>query len=225
MLSAGLAGLFFTVITYAMVLGVGDEASLLAASSAPFAEITARAGLAGLAIVVYLSAAVSVFACALASVNAVSRLMFSMGRYAFMPRSMGTAHVRHPTPNLAISCAACAILGVCMALSGLPPVDGFGLTATFSTFGFLIVYLLICIAAPVDVYRAAALRPLHILVGIVGVGLMVFLMFGSLYPVPDYPYNILPYLFAGLLVVAVLAYAVLAWRAPQALSALRHDLE
>jgi amino acid transporter len=225
MLSAGLAGLFFTLITYAMVLGVADDAPVLAASSAPFAEITARADLPGAAMVVYLAASVSVFACALACVNAVSRLMFSMGRYAFIPRSMGTTHVRHQTPHLAISCAACVIFGVCMAVSGLPPLDGFGLTATFSTFGFLVVYLLICIAAPVDLYRAAALRPLHMIVGIVGVGLMAFLMVGSLYPVPDYPYNILPYLFAGLLLVAGVVYGALAWRAPQVLSALRHDLE
>jgi amino acid transporter len=225
MLSAGLAGLFFTVITYAMVLGVGDEARVLANSSAPFAEITTRAGLPAAAMIVYLAALISVFACALACVNAVSRLMFSMGRYEFIHRSMGVVHDRHQTPHLAISAAAILIAGVCIGVSGLPALDGFGLTATFSTFGFLVVYLLICIVAPVDLYRAAMLRPRHVIVGIAGVLLMAFMIFGSLYPVPDYPYDLLPYLFAGLLLIGGLWYGILAGRAPHALAALQHDLE
>jgi amino acid transporter len=225
MLSAALAGLFFTVITYAMVLGVGDDAPVLANSPAPFAEITSRAGVGRAALVVYVAATVSVFACALACVNAVSRLMFSMGRYAFIHRSMGATHARHQTPHLAISCACVIIFGVCVGVSDLAPLDGFGLTATFSTFGFLIVYLLICIAAPMDLSRAALLRAGHVVVAVIGVLLMAFLMFGSLYPVPDYPYNLLPYLFGGVLLVGALLYGMLSWRAPEALAALQHDLE
>ena len=46
-----------------------------------------------------------------------------------------------------------------------------------------------------------------------------------LYPVPDYPYNLLPYLFAGFLLIGGLWYGILAGRAPSALAALQHDLE
>jgi amino acid transporter len=225
LLSAGLAGLFFVVITYAMVLGVGDEARVLAESSAPFAEITGRAGLPAAAIVVYLAALISMFACALACVNAASRMMFSMGRYEFIHSSMGTVHDRHQTPHLAISAAAILIAGVCIGVSGLPPLDGFGLTATFSTFGFLVVYLLICIVAPVDLYRSAILRPRHVIVGTIGVLLMAFVIFGSLYPMPDYPYNLLPYLFAFYLLLGGLWWGILAGRAPDSLAALQYDLE
>jgi amino acid transporter len=225
MLSAGLAGLFFVVITYAMVLGVGDEARVLAESSAPFAEITSRAGLPAAATIVYVAALISMFAAALACVNAVSRLMFSMGRYEFIHRSMGFVHDRHQTPHLAISAAAVLIAAVCMGLSRLPALDVFGLTATFSTFGFLVVYLLISIVAPIDLYRSAILRPRHVIVGAVGVLLMAFVIFGSLYPVPDYPYNLLPYLFAFYLLVGGLWWGILAGRAPHAVAALQQDLE
>src|SRR5260370_27605503 len=40
MLSAGLARLFFVCITYAMVLGVDDQAPVLAPHSPPFAPLT-----------------------------------------------------------------------------------------------------------------------------------------------------------------------------------------
>src|SRR6185312_8418190 len=105
----------------------------------------------------------------------------------------------HQTPHYAISAAAAAILAVCLLLSRMPIVDAFGTTATFGTFGFLVVYLLISLVAPLDLYRVGAMQPRHALLGIVGVLLMAFVIFGSLYPVPAWPYNLLPYLFAAFL--------------------------
>jgi amino acid transporter len=174
---------------------------------------------------VYCASLVSAFACVLACLSAVSRLMFSMGRYAFIHASMGAANERHQTPHGAIGTASVLTAGVCIAVSGLPVLDGFGLTATFSSVGFLLAYLLICIAAPVDVYRSASLRVRHVAAGAIGVLLMLFTMAGGLFPVPDYPCDLLPWLFAALLLTRGLWYPVLAGRAPGSLAALRHDLE
>ena len=108
----------------------------------------------------------------------------------------------------------------------LAAIDAFGCLATFSAFGFIVVYLLISIVAPIDLYRAGVMRVHHVAVGaIAGVLLMGFVIFGSLFPVPDYPYNLLPYLFAGYLVAGALCYGILASRAPHALLAMQHDLE
>jgi amino acid transporter len=106
MLSAGIAGIFFVVIAYAMVLGVNDKARVIARSASPFVEVSGRAGMAAIAEIVYGAALISAFACALASLNAVSRLMFSMGRYGFLHRAMGVINERHGTPYLAIAAAA-----------------------------------------------------------------------------------------------------------------------
>lgn len=223
--SAGFAGLFFVLIAYAMVLGVGGDASILGRSAAPFAEITSRAGLAGAAALVYFAALVTMFACALACLNAASRLTFSMGRYEFLHRSMGAVHDHHQTPHVAITAGTLLMAIACLAMGGFEPLDGFGLSAVFSTFGFVVVYLLICIVAPVDLYRARQVRPRHIAVGAIGVALMAFVIFGSLYPVPDYPYNVVPYLFAAYLLAGILWYGILAGRSPHALTALSQDLE
>ncbi|HEY8873474.1 MAG TPA: APC family permease, partial [Stellaceae bacterium] len=139
MLSAVVAGVFFVAIAYAMVLGVADETKILAESSSPFAEITGRAGLPWASAVVYFAALITVFASALACINAASRLTFSMGRFEFIHRSMGAVHHRHQTPHVAISAAVLLIALVCLAMSGVEPLDGFGLSATFSTFGFLVI--------------------------------------------------------------------------------------
>jgi len=84
---------------------------------------------------------------------------------------------------------------------------------------------LICIVAPVDLHRAGLMRPRHIAVGAIGVVLMAFVAFGSVYPVPDYPYNLLPYLFAAYLLLGAMWYGVLSSRAPNFLSSLQNDLE
>ena len=54
---------------------------------------------------------------------------------------------------------------------------------------------------------------------------MAFVIFGSLYPVPPWPYNVLPYLFAAFLACGAVWYAIVATRTPNALLAIEHDLE
>src|SRR5437764_2241827 len=77
-LSAMSAGLFFVAITYFMVLGIGDDTRALGDRSAPFIVMTERAGLTAAGTAMYFGALISGLACLLASINAASRLMFSM---------------------------------------------------------------------------------------------------------------------------------------------------
>lgn len=223
--SAGLAGLFFVAICYAMVVAVADDTNVIAQSSSPFTEITRRAGLTWAAAVVYGSALISGFACALACLNAVSRMMFSMGRYDFLHGAMGKVHPRHQTPHQAIAAAAILVALLCMLLTGLPVVDAFGTSGTFGTFGFLVVYLLICAVAPMDLRQSGLLRPHHAVVGAIGVLLMLFVIGASLYPVPAYPYNLLPYIFAAYLVLGAVWYSTRASRMDPVLLSMQHDLE
>jgi hypothetical protein len=54
---------------------------------------------------------------------------------------------------------------------------------------------------------------------------MVFVIVGSVYPVPDYPYNVLPYIFFAYLAVGAVWFAMLKSRAPQILASIQHDME
>jgi amino acid transporter len=138
---------------------------------------------------------------------------------------MGAVHDKHQTPYLAVGAACVLTLLATMLLKGPAPVDAFGYTGTFATFGFLVVYLLICIVAPLDLKRAGALKPQNVVLGIIGVLLMAFVIFGSVYPVPPAPYNLLPYLFAAYMVVGVLWYGLMKSRMPHGLSGIQADLE
>ena len=225
MISAAGVGVFFVVMTYLMVLGMGGDTAAIAGSGAPFADLTAKAGFGWVAGIVYVSAVISGFACCLASINAASRLLFSMGRYQFFDKSMGAVHSRHQTPHVAVTlcCGFTLIVSLCVLPVGA--LDGFGLTGTFATLGFLVVYLLVCLVAPVDLRRTGTLLPKQMAFAAIGVLLMGFVIFGSLYPVPPYPYNLIPYLFAAYMALGALWFGLLRLRRPTLLASMEHDLE
>ena len=83
------AGIFFVFTTYVITQGFTDDATKLGASGAPLGDILAGQNPLIIAFV-YFGAAISTFACALASINAFGRTLFSLGRYQFLHSSDGT---------------------------------------------------------------------------------------------------------------------------------------
>jgi hypothetical protein len=76
LISGGLSGLFLVVIAYAMMVAVGDQASVLAESASPFTEITRRVGIAWAAAIIYCSG----FHCARDHAREVARFLGKRGR-------------------------------------------------------------------------------------------------------------------------------------------------
>src|SRR5579872_4525565 len=138
---------------------------------------------------------------------------------------MGKVHPRHQTPHQAVAAAVVLIPILCLLLSGLPTVDASGVAGTFGTFGFLVIYLLICIVAPVDLRRDGLLRLRHVCIGGIGVLLMLFVIGGSLYPVPDYPYNLLPYIFAAYLALGAVWFTTRSARRQATVLSMQDDME
>lgn len=222
---AAFAGIFFTVTAYFMVFGMGHDTAAMGRSSNPFGEAAARAGLGSAAIAVYIAAMISVFACALASVNAAARLLFSMGKYRFLHGAMGRVHEEHHTPHCAIIFCGVLLGAISVALTPMGLLDAYGCSGTFASFGFVVVYLAICIVAPMDLRRGGEMKLRHVVIGAVGTALMLFVIFGSVYPVPAYPYNTLPFLFFGYMLLGAIWFAVLKLKSPQTLAAIEHDME
>jgi amino acid transporter len=222
---AAFAGIFFTLMAYFMVVSMGNDAAALGASSAPFRDVAQRAGLNWAPTVVYFAAMISVFACALASINAASRLLFSMGKYRFLHRSMGAVHAAHQTPHRAILLCGALVAVASVAMMPLGLLDAFGCAGTFASFGFVLVYLALCIVAPMDLRRGGAMTRGHVVVGALGVALMLFVIVGSVYPVPAAPYNLLPYVFLAYMTIGAIWFAHLKARAPDVLTGIQHDME
>ena len=222
---AAFAGIFFTLMAYLMVFGIGNDTTTLGKSAAPFGDVAAKAGLGWASVVVYFAAMISVFACCLASINAAARLLFSMGRYQFLHRSMGLVHDTHRTPHRAILLCGGLLAVICVAMLPAGFLDAFGYAGTVASFGFVVVYFALCIVAPMDLKKSGEMKPSHVVIGMLGAALMSFVVFGSVYPVPEYPYNILPYLFFAYMAVGGVWFAVLKVKSPQTLTSIQHDME
>lgn len=223
--SAAAAGTFFTVMAYFMVLGMNDNASAIGGSSSPFADMTNAAHLPWAAAVVYFAAMISAFACALACINASSRMLYSMGRYQFLHGSMGLVHKVHKTPHVAVLASAAITLVLILALLPEGFLNAFGLTGTIATYGFVVVYFAISLTAPVDMYRAGILKPQHLILGLIGAFLMGFVIYASLVPYPAAPFNTLPPAFAIYMVIGLIWFLVLKARNPQVLISIANDME
>jgi amino acid transporter len=222
---AAFAGVFFTLMAYLMVFGIGNDTATLGKSAAPFGDVAAKAGLGWASVVVYFAAMISVFACCLASINAAARLLFSMGRYQFLHRSMGLVHDTHRTPHRAILLCGAILATICLSLLPAGFLDAFGYAGTFASFGFVVVYFALCIVAPMDLRKSGEMKRLHVVIGVSGAALMSFVVIGSVYPVPEYPYNILPYLFFAYMAAGAIWFAVLKVKSPQTLASIQHDME
>ena len=225
MISAAGVGVFFVVLTYFMVLAMGGDTAAIAGSGAPFADLTTKMGLGWMAGIVYFSALISGFACALACINAASRLVYAMGRYQFIGQSMGTVHDRHQTPHVAVSVCCGLVLVISLMVLPIGTLEAFGLTGTLGTMGFLFVYLLVCLVAPVDLRRTGHLLPRQAVAAGIGVLLVGVVMVGSLYPVPPAPFNLGPYIFALYMAAAAVWFLILKQRRPGLLETIEHDLE
>jgi amino acid transporter len=222
---AAFAGIFFTAMSYLMVFGIGDDVDTLGKSSAPFGDVAAKAGLGWASSIVYFAALISVFACALASINAASRLLFSMGKYRFLHRSMGMVHQTHHTPYRAVLLCATVVAVVCLLMTPVGFLDAFGYAGTLASFGFVVVYLALCIVAPMDLKRTGEMKRMHWMLGLVGTALMLFVIVGSVYPVPPHPYDILPYLFFGYMALGAVWFGILKFKSPDTLASIQHDME
>lgn len=219
------AGLFFVFTTYVITMGFDDDVTKLAASSSPLADILSNESPL-LTAFVYFGAAISSFACALASLNAFGRLLFSLGRYQFVHQSMGMVHAEHKTPHVALAVGAAINFVLCAAfVNAGAETDTFGWYGTLASFGFILVYLLCSICAPVYLARLGEATARDYAFGALGVVLMAASVVGSIYPVPAYPLNLLPYIFLAYLAAGVAWFFILKARAPQTLLGIEKDME
>ncbi|MGH3640531.1 MAG: APC family permease, partial [Mycobacterium sp.] len=118
-------------------------------------------GSTALACILDIGIAASFFACTLASVNALVRVLFCMGREGVAPKQFGRTHHRFQTPAWAIATAMAAITAIPVAIlvAGATPEEGLRIFLTLSACGYLGSYLAACISAPILLRRIGESTP------------------------------------------------------------------
>ncbi len=208
--SAILAGLFFIICAYAEVLGFRGESVNLSQNQAPLHFLAHKVGLPPfIGTLTDLGAVVSFFSCTLACITAAARLLFLMGRHGALHSALGEAHEENQTPHRAVvwSSVAAFLPSAFLGLRGFNLFDVYGLIGTLATFGFVVAYILVCLAALLFLRSQNRLTAPSIAVSLAALLAMAAALLGNLYPVPEAPYSYLPYIFA------VIVLAGFAWSA------------
>jgi amino acid transporter len=112
-----------------------------------------------LAVLLDLGIAMSFAACTLATLNALVRVVFSMARDGIVPRALGVTHAVRRTPWVAAAVAlpVVALVPTALLLAGLPGHQVLAELLTVATAGYLVAYLLVCVAAPLFLRRIGEL--------------------------------------------------------------------
>jgi amino acid transporter len=152
-------------------------------------------------------------------------MLFSLGRYQFVHSSMGIVHDKRKTPFFALTVGAIINFAVCGAFAGNPETSTFGWYGTLASYGFIIVYFLCSISAPMLLKKTGELTSKDMVVGGLGAVLMFLSLVGSVYPVPAAPYNYFPYAFAAYMLLGFAWFSFVKTKSPQVLRGIQHDLE
>jgi amino acid transporter len=229
-----LAGLFFVLMTYIEILGFSGTGVDITQTEEPLSFLAKQAGVKLLGDVIAFGALFSFFACVLGSINPAARVFFTMARHGLFPSSLGEAHSANRTPHMAVTVCSLILflIPAGMAFYQIQLFESMGYLGAIASYGFLTVYILISIAAPIYLYKIHQFRRRDAIIGCVSVGFMMIPVLGSvgipgssLFPVPKAPYNILPYLFLMYLVVTCGWFLLQKVRSPKVVRSMKQGIE
>src|SRR5579862_2142637 len=207
--SAVLAGVFFTLIAYAEVLGFRSVGQDLGASPAPMRVLAEVGGLPVLGLLIDIGVLVSLFAGTLACITAAARVLLLMAHHGLAHQGFRATHERHETPHRAIwiTGIASVLPVVILALRGDSGLDVYGWMGSLATYGFIVTYGLVSLALPRYLKENGHIGISSRLIPALAFLAMIGALIGNLYPVPEGPYGKLPYVYLAYLFAGMLWFA------------------
>lgn len=226
LLSVLAAAAFFIFMSYTLVMAFHGHSIALNNSNAPLNVLAELAGIPAFGEVIAIGAYVSFFACTLASINAAARVIYAMARHGLLHARAGRAHSTHATPHVAVVISTLLVLGMPLAMFifGSSLLDIYGYLATIATFGFLVAYVFISIAAPMFLHHEGTLTWSSLALALLTVVLLMIPAVGSVYPLPAAPASYLPFIFLALLAIGTTWFFYLRLFQPQRLEPAEQDL-
>ena len=193
-----LTGLFMVFISYTEVYGTRGYGTGLGSIAAPLNVLASIYNVSYFKAPIALGAMISFFSLSLSCLNAGARIIYPMGEHLVFPRSLGRAHPKNGTPHVAITVYVAIMFAIPTVLEIVTnPLTTFGDAGTLAAFGFLLAYFLISIAAPAYLRRRGEPRARSVVIAFIACLCLLVPTIGSFYPVPPFPVNVFPYIFAA----------------------------
>lgn len=206
MWSATFVGVLYVFSAYTQIAVLGDD---LGEVASPLAAINDRVGMPEwFAPVLVFGVAASFFAVVVAPLNVVGRIIYVMGKEGIAPERFGRTHETHLTPHrvLLIAGSAAIVLDIILLAFKTHPMDIVVWVDTYGTYGYMVAYALVAIAGIVYTRRHGIPNRLVWLCAVVAVGAMAYVFFANVWPVPVFPFNVIPYIFVATMLLAFCRY-------------------
>ena len=192
-------GLIFVFAGYAAAIGFGQHhVSALAADPSPWTTLSNRYWGTNVAWVFALTVLNSQFANALSGSSAGVRTIFSLGREGILPLRLGTTN-RRDSPVAAWVAYIVLSAIITFALGAwISPFGAYNFLGTFLALGIVILYIMMNLGL-IRYFRQEFPEEFsvvkHGVLPVLGSLLMLLPIYGLLWPVPTWPYNLIPYIF------------------------------
>jgi amino acid transporter len=221
--SCGAVGVFYLLVSYAQLAGFG--AAGFGKATAPLPQLADHVGLGPLSHFIAIGITFSMFACALACLTACSRMLLSFSHDGLAPRALAHTAPKTGAPDFAIWTVAVPMTVIPVAYIMLGSTDTV-LTSemgTLATYGFMLAYALVCVAAPRFLARGRERWILAAVLGGLGVVTMAFVFYVSWIPqlirndvfaALSWPSWALPYVFLAWTAVGIAWYWAIRIRRP-----------
>ncbi|HEY2555331.1 MAG TPA: APC family permease [Candidatus Cybelea sp.] len=195
---------FFVIATYAEIVGFAHAGKPLGAATFPMGTLAQSYGVGFLRVPIAAGALCSAFSVCLACITTAGRIAYAMASAGLFPAVLARVEPRHGTPNVAVTLVTALTLGVALAAlaSRVAPIDIFNNCGTLSSFGFILIYMLIAVAALVYCRKLGSMRLVDFIVSLIALGLLVLTAIWLFDSVPAPPqrwfgYYFVAYLAAG----------------------------
>jgi amino acid transporter len=222
-----ITGLFMVVMCYVEVLGAKNAELNLGTLGAPLQTLAAAYHVSFFKVPVSLGGMVSFFALTLSCVNSGSRILMPLAKHGFVHTKLHGTHSRNLTPHSCIALYYGLLIVevfVWHALGG-NVLTMFNDAGTLAATGFLFAYFMTVAAAPLYLRRLGELKPSNVAVAIAGLLLLLVPLVGLFYPLPAFPVDVFPAIFAAYMLAGGAWLFVLNKRTPGTLVAIEDSLE
>jgi amino acid transporter len=168
----------------------------------------------------------SFFALALSCINAGSRVIFAMSRHGAFHECFRRVHDTNKTPHVSLAVMGMFMFGIVAicSLSGMATLDAFNDAGTMGAFGFIGAYTMVCIAAPLYVWKIGQLKAKDVVISVAALALLLVPAVGSVYPVPAAPVSYFPYIFLAYIGAGLIRALAFKVRDPKTLAQVRTEL-
>ncbi|HTU82669.1 MAG TPA: APC family permease [Candidatus Acidoferrales bacterium] len=201
---------FFIVAIYAEIVGMQHASTSLDKQTFPLGTLVALFDVGYLRVPLTIGALCSAFSVCLACITTAGRIAYAMALAGILPPWFASIEPKHATPHVAVTTvtAITAIVAVASLGAGVAPIDVFNNCGTLSSFGFIVIYALISVAAAIYVNRLGEMRSIDFLLAVAALGLLLVPAITLFYPVPPPPQRWFAYYFLAFLVAGCGWFAI-----------------